>query len=95
MKMIVISSDGPALAYRVPDEVADALDEWCGDFCRWLWEGPERERYIKNGAAHYVAEDFIEHLNRWKFPDEPSVLAADLGEGPLPEEFRGCPHYWF
>lgn len=39
MKMIVISSDGPALAYRVPDEVADALDEWCGDFCRWLWEG--------------------------------------------------------
>ena len=39
MKPVILSADGEAMLYSVPDAVAEHLEDCCMAFCtRWLWE---------------------------------------------------------
>ena len=46
MKPVILSADGEAMLYSVPDAVAEHLEDCCMAFCtRWLWESPpDRQR---------------------------------------------------
>ena len=84
MKEVILSADGEAKLYRVPDAVAENLDTYCMEFCTdWLWKSPHAERYrMKYGnttVVSYTEEDFIDYLNAWVFPGNPSVLVRGLG----------------
>ena len=101
MKNIIISADGDRLVYSVPDMVADNLTEYCMEFCdKWLRTSPHAETYRINGSLCYNERDFIEYLNRFRFPEEQSVFVENLGpmgmdELPVPECYRDCPAFNF
>ena len=100
MKQVILCADGDSLLCRVPDIVADDLGCYCLEFAgHWLWKGPERERFIRDGAAHYDALDFIDYLSRWLFPDCPSAVVENLGWTNLapPEAgpYRNLPFFSF
>ena len=100
MKYVVLSADGDRMVYLVPDAVAEDLERYCMDFCdKWLWESPEAARYRTGRVVCYNEGDFIEYLNRWIFPEEPSRLVEDLGwiefDQPLPPPYQDCPSFNF
>ncbi|MCI9268058.1 MAG: hypothetical protein HFF40_04300 [Lawsonibacter sp.] len=100
MKNIVLSADGDRVVYSVPDVVADRLEDYCMEFrCHWLPDSPHAQNYRINGGLCYNEADFIDYLNRWVFPDQPSVLVKNLGwiefDQPLPEPYRSCPQFNF
>ena len=100
MKCVLLSADGDRMVYAVPDIVAENLEQYCMEFCtKWLWESPDAAKYRLNGVLCYHEGDFIEYLNRWVFPEEPSVLVENLGwidfDQALPEKYRGCPEFNF
>ena len=79
MKHVIISADGERMLYAVPDPVAENLREYCLEFCdHWLPESPDAAPYRRNGGLCYTEADFIEYLNQYQFPDEPSVLIKNL-----------------
>ena len=45
MKNVILSADGSSKVYSVPDAVADDLEHYCQDFCHWLYESPDAEKY--------------------------------------------------
>lgn len=95
MKKIILSADGDSVVYLVPDIVADNLRKYCCEFAdKWLWNGPERKRYIIDGCACYNETDFIEYLNKYLFPEEKSVYIENLGWTCLGEKLpKGYEHY--
>ena len=106
MKYVLLSADSQPSVYSVPDIVADNLKEYCCNFCnKWLWESPHAAEYHTQTGVAYNEEDFIYYLNKWVFPDEPSVLIETLdcsvisdsingrGKPRLPEKYKGCE--WF
>ena len=102
MKEIILSADGYAKLYLVPDEVADNLDRYCLEFqTKWIWHDPNGAKLLKesNGMkyASFTEKDFIEYLNEWIFPDEPSVLVKEFDCYPdeLPKEYREYPKFNF
>lgn len=100
MKNVVISADGDRKVYSVPDIVAENLREYCMEFCTtWLKESPHAAKYRIGIGFCFNEEDFIEYLNTWIFPNEPSVLVENLGwidfASPLPEPYRQCPAFNF
>ena len=101
MKNIILSSDGDRMVYSVPDQVAQNLEQYCMDFCdKWLHTNPHAKKYRIKGGLCYNESDFIEYLNHWIFPDEPSVLLDNLGpigidETPIPEKYQNCPMFNF
>lgn len=102
MKEVILSHDSEATIYLVPDEVADNLDKYCWEFAAdWLWKSPHAKRYheISSGIeiVRYGAPDFIEYLNEWVFPDQPSMLVRGLGcySYEIPEKYRNYPRYNF
>lgn len=100
MRNIILSADGDRMVYSVPDPVAAELDRYCMEFCvKWLWESPDAAKYRINGVVCYHEGDFIEYLNRYLFPEEPSVLVENLGwialDEDLPDRYRGCPVFNF
>lgn len=100
MKLVVISADGERKIYAVPDVVADHLEDYCQEFCCvWLVSSPDAKKYRKRGGLVYNEEDFIEYLNRFKFPDTPSTLVENLGwigfDAPLPQKYKDCPSFNF
>ncbi len=100
MKNILLSADGSPSVYSVPDMVADNLELYCGDFCnQWLVESPDAECYRMEDGLCYNEEDFIIYLNKWIFPDEPSVLVErlewiDFGSD-IPGKYRNCNRFNF
>ena len=94
MKNIIISADGDRMVYSVPDIVADNLTEYCIEFCdKWLRTSPHAKKYRFNGGLCYNERDFIEYLNRFRFPEEQSLFVENLGpmgldELPVPECYR-------
>ena len=88
MKNVIISADGDRMVYAVPNIVADNLTEYCIEFC---------DKWLRTSAYE---RDFIEYLNRFKFPQEPSVFIENLGpigidELPIPERYKDCPMFHF
>ena len=97
MKQVILSADGPAKVYLVPDRVADNLEDWCFLFCSgWLPTAPEAAKYRVGGGLCYNEDDFIEYLNTVEFPDEPSTLVEEIAwETPIPEKYADCPRFNF
>ena len=65
------------------------------DFCdKQLHESPHAKKYHKDGAVWYNEKDFIEYLNNWIFPDEPSVFIETLewinSEKVIFQKYNGC-----
>ncbi len=100
MKHVIISADGDRMVYSVPNVVAEHLEEYCLEFCcTWLETSPDAAKYRKNGVFCYNEADFIDYLNQYVFPDEPSVLVENLGwidyDHPLPERYKNCQMFNF
>lgn len=102
MKKVLLSSDGPAAVYCVPDEVADHLDAYCWEFAAdWIWKDPNGAKLLKEirgqKVAVYGAQDFIDYLNQWRFPDQPSFLVErlDCCGYEVPKGYRQYPQYHF
>ena len=106
MKHVLLSADCAPSIYSVPDIVADNLEKYCFEFCtKWLNESPNAAEYRFNGGLAYHEGDFIKYLNKWIFPDEPSVLVETLdwyvigeaingrGKPSLPEKYKN--YEWF
>lgn len=100
MKNIILSADGDQLVYSVPDVVADNLEKYCLEFCnKWIQTDPHAEKYRFHGLICYDERDFIDYLNQWRFPSEPSVYITNLGpidsDLPIPEKYKDCPSFNF
>ena len=104
MKNVLLSADGEISVFSVPDEVADHLEKYCLEFwCHWLHESPDAEKYrVKMGnmiGVRFTEKDFIEYLNKYRFPDTPSVFVENLGwtslGEDLPEAYRDLPYFNF
>ena len=99
MKHIVISADGDRKVYSVPDDVADHLTKYCGDFIKWLRNSPDAQKYRVGGGLCFDEEDFIQYLNAWVFPSQQSVLVKNLGwiefHSKLPSPYTECPAFNF
>ncbi|MBR5272140.1 MAG: hypothetical protein IKU25_01920 [Clostridia bacterium] len=95
MKEVLLSADGPAYLYLVPDEIADNLEKYCMDFCdRWIWGGPESSRFIINNVACYGVDDFIYYLNKYVCPDEKARLIRTFTAS-VPKQYRFHPYFNF
>ena len=105
MKNVVISADGERKVYSVPDEVADNLRKYCMGFCNeWIWKSPNAAKYRQTDedgevCVAYCEDDFIEYLNTWVFPNQPSVFVGSLGwvdfRDKLPAPYTDCPEFNF
>ena len=100
LKNVVISADGDRKVYSVPNVVADNLEEYCNEFCCvWLVNSPDAKMYRKKGCLMYNEEDFIDYINKYKFPNELSTFVENLGwidfDSPLPEKYKDCPEFNF
>lgn len=100
MKDVILSADGDRVVYSVPDVVADNLYQYCLDFCdKWLRTSPHAKKYRCGGCIFYTEKDFIEYLNKWIFPNQPSKLVKNLGwfdyRFPLPEPYNDYPQFNF
>lgn len=74
MKYVLFSADNELSVYSVPDKVADNLKKYCLDFCNdWLWNSPHAKKHGLNRCICYTKRDFIEYLNKWIFPNQPSA----------------------
>ena len=83
MTNVLLSADGEIKVYSVPDKIARNLEEVCMEFSR---EG-----------GYYDEEDFVDWLNKYKYPYQKSVFVENLGfcEGreDFPEKYKECK--WF
>jgi len=100
MKEVILSADNHVKVYAVPAIVAENLDKYCWDFAAgWVWQGPESGKYLKLRGNQYVAvfdeSHFVDYLNRWLFPKQPSTLVKKLGSHEIPEEYLAYPNYNF
>ena len=100
MKNVILSADGDRIVYSVPDEVADHLEAYCLEFCsKWLCTSPHAAKYRIGGGFCYNEADFIEYLNRWRFPQQPSVFVENLGwidsDRLIPPKYKDCPSFNF
>lgn len=101
MTEVIFSHDSELMLYSVPAGVAAYLDEYCTNFANsWVWHGPENEKFLRSFGdgqlgAVFRTQDFIDYLNKWEFPNQPSTLIKCLGCHEIPEEYRNCPHFNF
>ena len=99
MRYILLSADSPVKVYQVPNIVAENLNKYCVEFETWLRTSPDAEKYRTVYGTSFTETDFIEYLNTYIFPSEPSFFIEDLGwitkKKHLPEGYRKCPSYNF
>lgn len=101
MKNVILSADGDRMVYSVPDEVSINLKSYCFNFEKWIKTTPEGQKYYikKYGVFAFDQSDFIEWLNKYKFPKEPSFFVENLGNiystKDLPEHYRKCKRFNF
>lgn len=102
MKSALLSHDSKVGIYSVPDVVADHLEEYCLEFCiNWIWKKPNGRKLLQQigglDVAVYGAQDFIDYLNRWVFPEQRSELVQQLDfyDYETPEEYRQYPQFNF
>lgn len=102
MKEVLLSHDSEMELYLVPDDVAEHLRQYCMEFSTWIWESPNAAKLrvdLGNGeqGAMYGSEDFIDYLNEWVFPDQPSRLlnVLDFYPDAIPSEYQNHPCFNF
>ena len=100
MKNVLLCTDHVSAVYAVPDPVAENLEEYGVEFCEnWLWRSPDAARYRTRDGLCYDVSDFIDYLNRYVFPEEPSYLVQDIShlnpKKSLPQEYRELPRFLF
>lgn len=99
MKNIILSADSESTVYSVPDDIADNLRKYCNDFYKWLKNSDDAENYRKNGILCFDETDFVAWLNKYVFPNQPSLIVENIGwiqlDSDTPEKYRGCPEYNF
>ena len=101
MKKVLLSHDGKMKMYLVPNDVADNLKKFCMFFCcEWIWNDPNGAKLLVtmkdgNKGAMYGAQDFIDYLNDYVFPDQKSTLVGEMDfyDYEIPEEYKDIP--WF
>ena len=101
MKKVLLSHDGKMKMYLVPDDVADNLKKYCMDFgFDWILNDPNAQKLrvtTPSGEIGYMfgAQDFIDYLNDFIFPDQKSELIAEMDfyDYEIPEEYNDIP--WF
>ena len=83
MKNVILSADGELKVYSVPDKIERELEEICMEFSR---EG-----------GCFDEEDFVDWLNRYKYPYQKSEFVENIGfinaEKDIPAKYRDCK--WF
>ena len=83
MKKVILSADGDSCVYEVPDAVADDLERYCLYFCtEWIRSEPQAKRYRIHGVVCYDQNDFIDYLNLYVFPSQPSRM-IETSAGPI------------
>ena len=100
MKNVILSADGDYKVYSVPDKVSDDLEKYCLEFEKWLYTSPEGEKYYlkQYGMFAYDESDFIEWLNKYKFPNQISFFVENLGNicwKDIPERCKEYPDFNF
>ena len=104
MKEVILSADGDLSLYLVPADVADNLATVANEFASgYVWHGEKSGKFLKLCGEQYGAvfdeADFIEYLNTWVFPDQPSVFVKNIGwtqyGRKLPTEYQGYPWFHF
>lgn len=102
MKEILLSHDSEVYMYSVPDKVADNLEKYCLEFTDWIWNNPNGSKLlidIGDGemGAMYGAEDFIDYLNEWIFPNQKSELIKEMDfyYYEIPTEYKKYPCFNF
>ena len=101
MKKVLLSHDGKMKMYLVPDDVADNLYKYCMHFgFEWLMNDPNAKKLqvtMPNGEIGYFfgAQDFIDYLNDYVFPDQKSILVEEMDfyDYEIPGEYKDIP--WF
>jgi hypothetical protein len=99
LKFVLLSADSAPSVYAVPDIVAENLSEYCMEFCaKWLRTSEHALKYRNpEGVCCYDEKDFVDYLNEWIFPSEPTVLIETLSEvsvqSEIPEKYRDL--QWF
>ena len=85
MKNVILSADGELKVYSVPDKIERELEEICMEFSR---EG-----------GYYDEEDFVDWLNRYKYPYQKSQFVENIGfindEKDIPSQYRECKQFNF
>lgn len=83
MTNVLLSADGDVKVYAVPDAVARNLESICLEF--------------SSGGGCFDEADFIEWLNKYRYPYEKAVYVENLGwiqdETEIPSKYREC--QWF
>lgn len=96
MKPVALSADSAMSVYMVPDIVAENLYDYCMEFCRWIHNDPIA---VQKYRHCYCEEQFIEYLNAYLFPDQPSYgidnVPPVFEEDDLPSEYREIPYFNF
>ena len=97
MKQILLSTDGPASLYEVPENVAENLCKYCIDFLYWVHDAPETEHFRKEG--YYSEEEFINYLNAKVNPDSSDkarfIRTIENSTTRIPEQYKNLPHFNF
>jgi len=103
MKPVRLSADSPITVFMVPEVVADNLRKYCLEFCDWLRDSPDAARY-QVSTQHGIGlcfdhHDFIQYLNTYRFPDQPSYPVEDIPpvrqSSDLPSKYRTVPRFNF
>ena len=83
MTNVLLSADNEVKVYSVPDTIARNLEKICMEF--------------SSEGGHFDEVDFIEWLNKYKYPYEKSVLVENIGwcqdREEIPPAYRECK--WF
>lgn len=105
MAKIILSADTDWSLYSVPAEVVEQIGAFSAEFDRWMRSSPHagryREQFEEDGMSYtcvrYNEADFIEYLNRYAFPEQPSVLLEWVCkfDDEIPQKYAGIPSYNF
>ena len=98
MKLVLLSADNAPSVYAVPEKVAENLSKYCMEFsAEWLYTSEHAQKYRTTKGVCFDETDFVDYLNEWIFPNEPTILIETLpgnyAQLKVPEKYRNLE--WF
>lgn len=101
MAELILSADGDLSLYSVPEAVVKNIEMFSMEFDRWMRSSPYGERYreelVEDGMSYtcvqYDETDFIQYLNQYVFPEQPSALLEWVCrfDDEIPKKYEGIP----
>lgn len=99
MKKVILGDEYNASIYFVPDEIADNLEKYCCDFCdKWIYLGPEAQKFKASDGVCYSYKDFISYLNNYVCEREKAFEVEKIGNYNIkksPKEYTYYPCFFF